>query len=196
MGDAFADFNSLEMFFLFCAVVGGFFVAMKTVMQFVGGDGHGDIGLADGDVELNGDPHHLDSDIGFRLLSIHGLSAFFMMFGLVGLALYRQSRVEMTLAIAGAVAAGLAAVWVIGKLFQGAANLQSSGTLKTADAVGSAGTVYLTIPEGGKGRVVINFRNRQREFDAVGKTGEVIATGTPIRVVGVKANILTVEKIN
>ena len=196
MENAFSDFNSLELFFLFCAVVGGFFVTIKTIMQFVGGDGDGDFGAADGDVDFDVDAEHVDSDIGFRLLSMHGLSAFFMMFGLVGLALYRQSQVGMTFAVAGAVIAGLAAVWVIGKIFQGAASLQSSGTLKTADAVGSTGTVYLTIPESGTGQVRINFRNRQREFDAVEKSGGSIPTGSPIRVVAVNANILTVEKIN
>ncbi|MEN8142490.1 MAG: NfeD family protein [Thermodesulfobacteriota bacterium] len=196
MENAFSDFNSLELFFLFCAVVGGFFVAMKTVMQFVGGDADGDFGAADGDMDFDVDAEHVDSDIGFRLLSMHGLSAFFMMFGLVGLALYRQSQVKISLSIIGAIIAGLAAVWVIGKLFQGAANLQSSGTLKTAQAVGSSGTVYLAIPEGGRGRVSINFRNRLREFDAVAKNGESIPTGSPIRVVEVNASILTVQKID
>jgi len=198
MGSAFSDFNGLELFFLFCAVIGGFFVAAKMVMQFIGGDtdGHGDLGGTDGGMDFDADTSHVDSDLGFRLLSMHGLSAFFMMFGLVGLALYRQSRAGMFPSIVGAVIAGLLAVWVIGKLFQGAARLQSSGTLNTADAVGSSGTVYLNIPEGGRGRVSINFRNHFREFDAVEKDGKSISTGTPIRVIAVKANVLTVEKID
>ncbi len=192
MVKAFSDFNGLEVFFLACAVIGGFFVLMKLIMQFVGGDTdstvdvHGDIGV---------DAHHVDSDVGFRLLSMHGISAFFMMFGLVGLALYRQSQVGVFISMIGAVAAGLAAVWVIGKLFQGASRLQSSGTLKTSDAVGSTGTVYLTIPKGGTGRVSINFRNHLREFDASEKDGAELPTGTPIRVVRVNANILVVESI-
>jgi membrane protein implicated in regulation of membrane protease activity len=126
---------------------------------------------------------------------MHGLSAFFMMFGLVGLALYRQSQVGVIISIIGAVAAGMVSVWVIGKLFQVAARLQSSGTLKIADAVGSTGTVYLTIPEGGSGRVSLNFRNRLREFDATEKNGAEVPTGTPVRVVQVNANILVVEII-
>jgi membrane protein implicated in regulation of membrane protease activity len=95
----------------------------------------------------------------------------------------------------GAVAAGSASVWVIGKIFQGAARLQSSGTLRTADAVNSTGTVYLTIPAGGTGRVSINFRNHLREFDAVEKNGTEITSGTPIRVVRVNANVLVVEPL-
>ena len=58
MENAFSDFNSLELFFLFCAVLGGFFVAMKTVMQFVGGDADSDLGAADGDMDFNILKHH------------------------------------------------------------------------------------------------------------------------------------------
>ena len=190
MVKAFADFNGLEIFFLICAVIGGFFVLLKLITQFTGGDSDSAIG-----VESDIDTHHADSDIGFRLLSMHGLSAFFMMFGLVGLALYRQSQAGIIIWMVGAVAAGLASVWVIGKIFQGAARLQSSGTLRTADAVNSTGTVYLTIPAGGTGRVSINFRNHLREFDAVEKNGAEITSGTPIRVVQVNANVLVVEPL-
>ena len=193
MVKAFADFNGLEMFFLACASVGGFFVLFKLVLQFVGGDTHSDVDVHS---DIGIDTDHVDSDIGFRLLSMHGFSAFFMMFGLVGLALYRQSQVGTIVSIVGAVAAGMVSVWVIGKLFQGAARLQSSGTLNTVDAVGSTGTVYLTIPEGGTGRVSLNFQNRMREFDASEKNGAEVPTGTPVRVVQVMANILIVEIIN
>lgn len=193
MVKAFSDFNGLEIFFLACAIIGGFFVFLKLILQFIGGDTDTDVGV-DSDIDI--DTGHIDSDIGFRLLSMHGLSAFFMMFGLVGLALYRQSQTGVVLAIVGAVVAGMFSVWVIGKLFQGAARLQSSGTLKTTDAVGSTGTVYLTIPERGTGRVTLNFRNRLREFDATEQNGAQVPTGTPVRVVQVNANILVVEIIN
>jgi len=186
----FSDFNGLEMFFLACAVIGGFFVLVKLVLQFIGGDADADVGV-DGDIGI--DAEHVDSDIGFRALSMQGISAFFMMFGLVGLALYRQSQVGVIISIVGAVAAGLVSVWVMGKLFHMASRLQSSGTLHTADAVGCTGTVYLTIPAGGTGRVSLNFKNRLREFDAIEKNGAEVPTGTPIRVVQVNANILVVE---
>lgn len=193
MVKAFSDFNGLEMFFLICAIIGGFFVLMKLILQFVGGDTHTDVGV---DTDIGIDTEHADSDVGFRLLSLHGLSAFFMMFGLVGLALYRQSQVGVIISIVGAVVAGMISVWIIGKLFQGAVNMQSSGTLKTTDAVGSTGIVYLNIPEGGTGRVSLNFQNRLREFDACEQNGAFVPTGTPVRVVKVNANILIVEIIN
>lgn len=191
MVKVFSDFNGLEIFFLICAVIGGFFVVVKLVLQFIGSDAGTDINV-DGDIDID----HTDSDIGFRFLSLQGLSAFFMMFGLVGLALYRQSQMGIVLSSIGAVAAGMASVWVIAKLFQGASRLQSNGTLKTEDAVGCTGTVYLTIPQGGTGQVNLNFRNHRREFNATEKNGGEVPTGTPVRVVKVNANILVVETIS
>jgi len=190
VGQTFHDFNGLEIFFLICAVLGGFFVVVKLILQFMGGDAETHL---DGDASPAFDGEHADSDLGFRLLSLHGLSSFFMMFGLVGLALYRQSQAGVLLAIAGAVVAGMISVWVIGKLFQLAISLQSSGTLHIEDAVGCTGTVYLTIAKGGSGRVSLSFNNRLREMDAVEKNGAEVTTGTPVRVVAVNANVLVVE---
>jgi len=191
--NVFSDFNGLEIFFLICAVIGGFFVLLKLILQFIGGDTDTDVDVDSG---MDIDTAHVDSDIGFRLLSMHGLSAFFMMFGLVGLALYRQSQVGVMISMIGAVAAGVVSVWIIGKLFQMAVRMQSSGTLKTADAVGCTGTVYLTIPKEGTGRVSLNFRNHLREFDATERNGVEVPTGTPVRVVEINANILVVEIIH
>ena len=193
MVNVFSDFNGLEIFFLICAVIGGFFVLLKLILQFIGGDTDTDVDVDSG---MDIDTAHVDSDIGFRLLSMHGLSAFFMMFGLVGLALYRQSQVGVMISMIGAVAAGVVSVWIIGKLFQMAVRMQSSGTLKTADAVGCTGTVYLTIPKEGTGRVSLNFRNHLREFDATERNGVEVPTGTPVRVVEINANILVVEIIH
>lgn len=191
MENAFSNFNGLEYFFLGCAVIGGFFVLVKLILQFMGG--HTDVGISS---DIDFDAHHADSDVGFRFLSLHGFSSFLMMFGLVGLALYRQSRSGLGVSIAGAVIAGLFAVWIIGKLFQWATRLQASGNLQTADAVGSTGTVYLSIPAGGTGRVSINFQNHLREFDAVENSGLAVPTGTSIRVIRVNANVLVVERMD
>jgi membrane-bound ClpP family serine protease len=185
-----SGFDGTEIFFLVCAGIGGFFVVVKMILQFLGGETGTHV---DTDMQIDAGGGHVDSDVGFRLLSLHGLSSFLLMFGLVGLALYHQSRTGVAIALTGGVAAGLAAVWVIGKLFQAAVGLQSSGTLPTMWAVGSSGTVYLTIPEQGTGRVSISFENRLREFDAVSIDGEPIPTGTAIKVVQVNANVMVVE---
>ena len=182
-----SGFSALEIFFIVCAAIGSLFVFTKFIMQLTGADADTDVG------DISGGESHLDSDKDFQLFSLYGLSSFLMMFGLVGLALYRQSNVGMPFSIAGAVVAGLISVWVIGKIFKNAIRLQSSGTIQTSDAVGCSGTVYLTIPQKGIGRITLNIRNHSREFDATSANGEKIATGTPIRVVDVTGTTLLVE---
>ena len=73
--------------------------------------------------------------------------------------------------------------------------LQSSGTVSLFAAVGSEGSVYLTVGKDG-GRVQINFANRLREFEAVSADGATIPTGTPIRVQSVAANTLVVAPVD
>jgi membrane protein implicated in regulation of membrane protease activity len=189
----FAQFNGLEMFFLICAIIGGAFVSIRLVMQLIGigHDGGGDF-----DTGGHGfDAHHADSDIGFKVLSLHGLTSFLMMFGLVGLALYRQSRMGAFISIVGAVAAGLASVWIIKKLFSLILKLQSSGTISIDSTVGSQGRVYLKIPANGTGRVLVSVNNSLREYEAASSDEKEISTDTPIRVIWVDGNVLVVERI-
>jgi hypothetical protein len=192
MAGAFSGFDGFEIFFLLCAVIGGFFVLFRFILQFVG------VGT---DLDTDGPPaldvHHADSDIGFKLLSLQGFSAFLLMFGLVGLALYRQSGAGFFFSIVGGSVAGLAAVWVVGKLFALAVRLQSSGTLDSGLAApGCSGTVYLKIPAGGTGQVTVTISGRQREMNAVAADGGELPTGTPVRVVRSEASILVVERIS
>jgi membrane protein implicated in regulation of membrane protease activity len=187
-------FNGLEIFYLICAIVGSVFVILKLILQFVGADVDGDF-EADFDADTGIDLEHTDSDIGFHWLSMHGLSSFFMMFGFVGLALYRQNSLGIIISIVGGIIAGSISVWIISKIFQMASKLQSSGNLKTADSVGCKGKVYLHIPKDGIGRVTLNFKNRLREFDASEVNGEEVPTGTPVSVVKTNGNILIVETI-
>lgn len=186
--------NSLDgfaIFFLLCAVIGGFFVLLRFILQFVGADLSVDEQL-DPEIETT----HSDSDLGFKLLSLQGLAAFLFMFGLVGLALYQQNHTGVVVSLIGAVVAGLGAVWVIERLFRFAVGLQSSGTLDSAAAApGCSGTVYSRIVAGGNGQVIITIRGRQREFVAVAADNEELPSGTPVRVVRVNAGIVVVEKL-
>lgn len=193
MGTFFSQFSGMEIFFIICAFAGGFFVIMKFMMQFMGFDSH-----SGGDFDAGGhniDFQHSDSDVGFHVLSLHGISSFLMMFGLVGLAMYRQSSMGVFMSIIGAIIAGCASVWGIGKIFKAANRMRSSGTISIEDTVGSQGKVYMHIPEKGTGRVLVTVNNSLREYDATSNDSKAIDTGTPIRVVWVDGNILVVEKI-
>jgi membrane protein implicated in regulation of membrane protease activity len=193
MSDLFSQYNGVEIFFMICAIVGGVFVIFKFILQFMGLD-H-DTGA---DMDVGGhdiDAHHSDSDVGFHVLSLHGITSFLMMFGLVGLALYRQSSMGFLISIIGAIIAGCASVWVIGKMFLLVNRMKSSGTITIDSTVGAQGKVYMKIPENGTGRVLIKVRNSMREYDATSNDSKEIDTGTSVRVVWVDGNVLVVERI-
>ena len=180
MMEWFASHSVLEQVFLLSGAIGGVILLLRLILMIAGIDHHGGI-----------DAPHVDSDAGFQALTIQGISSFFTMFGVVGFTLYHNASLGMVLALAGAVSAGVLSMWLIQKIFVGMMRLESSGTLSLDAAVGSEGSVYLTVSKEG-GRVQINFANRLREFEAISADGSVIPTGTPIRVQGVNANTLVV----
>jgi hypothetical protein len=189
-----AFYNSLspvQKFFLFSALVGGAVFVLRMIMMLAGLGSHD---IHDGHFDYS--DTHSDADASFKLFSLHGLTGFFMMFGLVGLGLSRQQLIPDLVAGAVGVLAGLATVWVIGKIFSGMAKLQSDGTLRLSDAIGQQGRVYLTIPAGGTGQVQVAFQGRMMIYEAVSANKEAIKTGEQIVVIDiVGGNILSVEKV-
>jgi membrane protein implicated in regulation of membrane protease activity len=157
------------------------------------------LGLLAAGAALDGDglavEGHADPGDGFQVLSVHTLASFLMMFGLVGLALSRQSGVGPGWSILGGMAAGLGSVLLIARLFQAARGLQSSGNLSTQAAAGCLGTVYQRIPQGGTGRVTVRIGQRLREMDAIHAAGTELPTGTPVRVVRVEQVLAVVQPL-
>ena len=196
----------LEKIFTSLAALGGFLFGIRVVMMFVGiGDDadHGDTdgGDVDGDADHGDHGDAVDSHAGadtmmsFTLLSFQGLTGFFMMFGLVGLALSRGNSGNITSMIGGTVA-GLATVWIVDKLFRFFNRMQSSGTLNLRNAIHEEGTIYLTIPAEETGKVRINVQGRLKVLSAISEDRTEIATDARVRVVNVvNENILVVKKV-
>jgi len=123
------------------------------------------------------------------------LTAFFMMFGLVGLALLK-TKIAVALTMFGGGVAGLFAVWVISLILAQMKRLQSDGTLNIQNAIGQSGSVYLIIPTKGTGQVQVTVQGALRIFDAISTDGDIIETGKKIRVSGtIDNNTLVVENI-
>lgn len=176
----------LDTLFLVCAVAGGAILALRLVLMLLGiGDGH--------EIHDSGDVH--DGDAGARLLSIQGVSAFLMMFGLVGLALLRQSGVPGISAATLALVAGAGSMWGIAQVFGLMRRLQSSGTLDLRRAIGREGVVYLTLRPGQGGQVQVTVQGRLGVFEARAEGDHPIATGQGVRVVDVRSGVLIVEPL-
>ena len=174
---------TLDTLFMVTAVGGGALFAVRLVLQFVGGG-------ADAEVDLDldaasGHTGHADADASFKVLSLQGLTAFFMMFGLVGWAMRRDSHAGATLSLLAALAAGLASTWLISGIFRFFTRMQSSGTLDMRKALGAVGTVYLGITRDKPGKVSVTVGNRLLTLDAISEEEEPLPTGCPVRVVRV-----------
>lgn len=187
----------IEVIYWASTIIGGTLFILRLGMMLLGGDlgsDGGDVPVDAGDLDISGD--HADADISFKLLSVQGLTSFFMMFGLVGLALLRAD-LHVLLTILGGAVAGLVTVAVTGLIFSQMKRLQTEGTINIQTTVGSEGTVYLTIPRNGTGQVQVIAQGSLKIFDAVSSNKNQIATGEKVRVTGVASgNTLIVEKLH
>jgi membrane protein implicated in regulation of membrane protease activity len=159
----------------------------------------GVIGEIDADVDHDFDVDHdlgahADSDVGFQVISIQGITGLLMMFGLVGLMLSRGFNVWMPLSVGGALAAGFITLYAVARMMIWMKSMQSSGTINEKSAIGQEGEVYLTIPPGGVGKVHVTVQGRLMEYDAESNDDQEIKTGEQVRVVFIKGNNLIVEK--
>ena len=210
MFQALKSLTSIEYFYLICITIGGILFILRTLLFFIGGgaDGHmdGDLsGHFDGDLsghmdlDAHGDTDmHADniSDAGMKLVTVQGLTGFFLMFGLVGLAMVKFEIKDFWTAVGGLIA-GIGTMLIIAKIVLEMQKLQSSGTMRMENALGKEGTVYLSIPEDGPGKVSIVIQGGLRELEAVSSDNERISTGESVRVVKILSNrILVVEKVN
>jgi len=184
----------LELVFIGSAVIGGTLFVLRMLTMVVGGLDFGDSDLPadfdggfDGDMDFDGEVDHPSSDFSFKFLSLQGLTAFFMMFGIVGLALYR-ANLWGVISIAGGSLAGMITVWIIGLVFTAMLRLQRDGTINIKNAVGQQGSVYLNIPANGNGQVQVVVQGALKIFDAVSKENKKIPTGQKVKVVGVVDN--------
>jgi membrane protein implicated in regulation of membrane protease activity len=184
----FNGLSPLQKFYAVCALFGALMFIVRTVLMFLGHDDGVD---ADHPGDMAG-----DADASFKALSLQGITGFFMMFGLVALAISMQKGAHAPWAVLGGLAAGLFTVWLIGRIFIGMKKLQSDGTLRIEAAVGQEGEVYLPVAPGKSGQVRVAVQGQLRVCDAVTDGTLELKTGARIRVLRVTAgNVLVVESI-
>ena len=191
MNEFLASLPALQKVYFISAIVGGTGFVVMTAIQFLGADLDLD-GDAGGDVDLDTSG---TADVSFKLLSVHGLTAFSMIFGLAGLSLSREFGTSWFESLFGATVAGSATVWILKRLFAFFVGLKSSGTTDMNKAIHEQGTVYMMIPPEGVGKVQLPVQGRLQTLDAVSADHNELTTGTRVQVVEiVSGNTLKVRK--
>ncbi len=181
----------LDQLFFYSAIGGGTLFVIQLVLLFIGGG----LGV-DLDTDLGGgDTGHASADASFKVLSLQGITTFFMMFGLVGMAMRIDEGAPTTISLIVAAAAGAGSTWVIARIFSFFTRLQSTGNLDMKSAAGATGQVYLTVGPDKPGKVTVTVGNRSLTLDAIVENEVILTTGTPIRVTRVISDTtVAVEK--
>ncbi|MBI1902779.1 MAG: NfeD family protein [Planctomycetia bacterium] len=181
-----------------CAIIGGTVMVCQFLLTLFGlghdvHDGGGDVGHdfagdhAGGDAghDASHDDHHTDSTWLFGVITFRTVVAALAFFGLAGLAA-DSAAASPPVTIGIAVVAGLAAMYGVHWMMQFLRKMREEGTVRIHSAVGCTGTVYLRVPgqKSGAGKVTVDVRGREVEYEAMTAGGE-LATGARVIVVDV-----------
>lgn len=181
--------NKLQMIFTVCALIGGTLFLIRLALQLLG---FGTETSADHPGEIDTS----DTDASFKMLSLLGITAFLMMFGLGGRAMMETRPGSPMPALIVALLAGGGSMWLMAWLFKAMKKMQSDGTSKIEKAVGQEGSVYLTIPANDVGKVQIAVNGRLSVMDARAVHGQALPTGSRVRVARIaNGNVLEVESL-
>lgn len=186
------DISGIDVFFAAMAVIGTILFIIYFALVLIGGVADG---IADAIPFLDVN-FEMDAEGVFHMLTIQGLLSFMMMFGIFGLAV-SQGDYGALPAIAAGTITGLASMWMVGKVFQAIAGLETDGTVVHSQALGAKGTVYRTIMPGKSGQVQVEFQSALRTCEAVAEDESLkIETGKFVIVTGNVAETLVVKPLS
>ena len=186
------EISGIDVFFAAMAVIGTILFMIYFALVLIGG-------VADGIAEaipFFDVSFEMGAEGVFHMLTIQGLLSFMMMFGIFGLAVSQGNYGAMPAIVAGSLA-GISSMWVVGKVFQAIAGLETDGTVSHKQSHGAKGTVYRTIRPGQSGQIQVEFQDALRTCEAVAEDETLtIQTGKFILVTGSIGEILVVQPLN
>ncbi len=180
-----------QQVFALIAIPSTLIMLIQTVMLLIGLGGEGDV---DGDVD--GDEVFEGGGDGLVLFSVRGVVSTLTVMGWSAVALLETLAPALAIIIAAVL--GVATLFGMAFLMRAVARLQSSGNIDVENAIGKVATVYIPIPEKGKGtgKVTLTLQETYSEFTAITVNPERLATGTLVRVVAVDGTgVLVVEPL-
>ena len=170
--------------------IGGSAIFAITAIAALFGMGGAESGDVDVDMDGEIDIVHPDSGIfDFKLISFRSILAFIAMFGWGGVVFGEHGWKGFGIAIG----CGLVTMVITAYLIMSILKLQQSGTRANASLVGKKGTVYLAIPAGGRGKVVLDLGDSTREIAAFSEVA--LEKGAPVVTTALKAEVFTVKPI-
>ena len=170
--------------------IGGSAIFAITAIAALFGMGGAESGDIDVDMDGEIDIVHPDSGIfDFKLISFRSILAFLAMFGWGGVVFGEYGWKGFGIAIA----CGLVTMVITAYLIMSILKLQQSGTRANASLIGQKGTVYLAIPAGGRGKVILDLGDSTREIAAFSDIA--LDKGTPVVTTALNAEVFTVKPL-
>ena len=172
-------------------------------------DGLGDVPDMPADIPTDMPTHAIDgcehtaigdgsnpADFGtMQLFTLQGIMTFLCVFGWTGI-ICTSLGLHVAIAIIIALVLGFLAMLGVAKVLQLTRKLTQDGSLDVRRLLGEKGRVYIPIPanESGEGKVTIAAGERFIELSAVTDEQEAIPTGTQVRIIDVRGDVVAVEK--
>ena len=93
---------------------------------------------------------------------------------------------------------GFLAMLGVAKVLQLSRKLTQNGNIDLKKLLGKTAGVYIPIPanNSGHGKVTVSFGERFAELEAVTDEDGIIPTGTQVRIIDVRGDVVVVEKDN
>ena len=170
--------------------IGGSAIFAITAIAALFGMGGAESGDIDVDMDGEIDIVHPDSGIfDFKLISFRSILAFIAMFGWGGVVFGENGWKGFCIAIG----CGLVTMVITAYLIMSILKLQQSGTRANASLVGKKGSVYLAIPAGGRGKVILDLGDSTREITA--SSDVALEKGTPVITTALNAEVFSVKPL-
>jgi hypothetical protein len=195
LGEWWAALAGIEKVFWGISIIFSVLFFMQFILSLIGLDFDSDVD-ADFDTDVDS---HFSIDASFTVLSVRSFIAFFTFFGWTGV-LVLSSGANGLWAVGFGTLAGIVAMLVVGYMMYLFSRLQDDGSVfDPYEALDEVGTVYMRIPgaQQGSGKIQIKLQGSIKEIEAVTRDGELIPTGTAVRVIDIlDEKIMIVEPLD
>ncbi len=179
----------INILFFTGTIAGGLLILLLLISIFGGMDIGGDVDVdAGGDLDAHGDTDVSDGSLGVlkTLLTFISVGAF------TARAFLMNTAWSWTIVILTSIVAGAIAVFLLTWFFRWLLKNQEEGNWHIWQAEGKVGSVYVPIPEKGKGRIMVQIDEADREIAAQTKDGEAIGTREKVLVLEAKEDYVIV----
>jgi membrane protein implicated in regulation of membrane protease activity len=177
----------MENVLLYIAVFSSVIYVMQIIATFMGAD------------PFDGTQADFDSDLSepgtIQVFTIKNAISFLVGISWGGLIAMKEIGLQSPLAIIGfGLAISLVLVGINIGLFFLISKLERKQVPSLDSALGQIGTVYLTIPESGYGKVTVDVNGTSKTLDASSSSGTIF-TGSRVSVIKIQGSKLVVEKM-